>query len=155
MKLGIYIFMAIGLMTCKSAKFDKNPPFKISGATYNNWTGGQPGVSGIRVIINFETKEDVQFDKIYFAKKEGTTELYERKGKVFLVGRIDTSNPKQRDLTLHIDSKKEVKNELPKEETKIPFELKENEAIISYVYKGKTHYYKVENIQQTKADYYP
>lgn len=156
MKLAIYAFMFIGLMTCKSTKIEKNPPFKVTGATYNHWVGGQPGAKGIKVIISYETKADVTFDQIYFANKEGKIDVYKKDGKPYLIGHISTStsNPGE-DLILDIDSKKEVNNKLPQEEKKIPFELKENEAVISYTYKGKKSYYKVTNIKQTKTDFYP
>lgn len=141
-------------MTCKSAKLDKKPPFKITGATYNNWVGGQPGASGIRVIIAYDTNEDVTFDKIYFHKKEGKIDAYKKEGKVYLVGHINTSKPRGNDLVLEEDPKKEVNNKLP-EETTFPYELKDDEAIISYTHKGKVKFYKVKNIKQTKTDFYP
>ena len=68
MKLGIYLMMIIGLTTCKTLKFEKNPPFKITAATYNNWVGGQQGVSGIRVIIGYTTTEKIDFKSIFFYK---------------------------------------------------------------------------------------
>ena len=153
MKSIIYLFVILGLTTCKSTKFDSKAPFKISGATYNYWVGGQPGVSGIRVIINYSTSEDISFEKIYFQQKEGIIDIYKREGKTFLIGRINTSKTRKNDLILDIDSKKEVDNKLPK--SKIPFKLTKNEAVISYVYKGKKSYYKIKNIKQTKSDFYP
>jgi len=151
MKPVIYLFFVLGFMTCKSVKTDSNPPFTITGATYNYWVGGQPGVSGTRVIINYTSDQEVTFDKIYFQKKEGTVENYLRDEKTFIIGRINTSTPRG-DMTLDIDPKKEMNNKLPE---KIPFDLKENEAVIIYTYKGESHHYKVKNIKKTKSDFYP
>ncbi len=147
------IVSAVFLTQCKSTQFDLKPPFTITGATYNLWVGGQPGVSGIRVIIGYESKESIEFQKIYFAKKEGTLTARKKDGKTYLTGHIDTSKRREKDLVLDIDSKKEINNKLP--EPKLPFELKENEAVISYLVAGKIKYYKVENIKQTKTDFYP
>ena len=154
MRTLVYLFILLGLTTCKSAKIDDNPPFKISGATYNYWTGGQPGVSGIRVIINYITTEEVSFEKIYFQKKEGEIDEYKRDEKTFIIGRINTSKPRDKDLVMDVDPKKEMNNKPPQGAT-IPFELKDNEAMIVYRYKGKTYNYKVSNIKQTESDYYP
>ena len=153
MKPVIYLFIALGFMTCKSVNTESNPPFTINGSTYNYWVGGQPGVSGIRVIINYTSDQEVSFDKIYFQNKEGTIEKYEREGKIFLVGRINSSKPRNPDLVLDVDPKKEMNNKIP--DVKIPFELKENEAVIMYTYKGESHHFKVTNIKKTKTDFYP
>lgn len=153
MKPVLYLFIVLGFMNCKSVKSNENPPFTISGATYNYWVGGQPGVSGIKVIVNYTSDQEVTFDKIYFQKKEGTIENHLRDGKTFLIGRINTSKPRGEDLVLDIDPKKEMNNKIP--EKKIPFDLKENEAVIVYTYKGESHHYKVTNMKQTKSDFYP
>jgi hypothetical protein len=149
-----YLFIVLGFATCKSAQIDSNPPFNISGATYNYWTGGQPGASGIRVIINYTTTEEVSFEKIYFQKKEGEIDEYKRKGKTFIIGRINTSKPRGNELVMDIDPKKEMNNKPPQGAT-IPFELKENEAMIVYTYKGKSYNFKVTDIKQTESDFYP
>ena len=154
MKFVIYAYMVIGLMTCRSIKLEGTPPFTIQEATYNNWVGGREGVSGIKLLINYTSDQEVSFDKIYFQNKEGTIESNEKDGKTFLLGRIDTSTRKKdRDLVLDIDPKKEMNNPLPK--TKIPFELKENEAVILYTFKGESHHFKVKSIKKTKTEFYP
>ena len=38
---------------------------------------------------------------------------------------------------------------------KIPFELRENEAVITYTYKGISSHYKVIGITQTASEFYP
>lgn len=150
----MYLFILLGLTTCKSVKMDNNPPFKVSGASYNYWAGGQAGVSGIRVIVNYTTTEEVSFEKIYFQKKEGQIDEYTRKGKTFIIGRINTSKPRGNDLVMDADPKKEINNKPPEGAT-IPFELKDNEAVIVYTYKGKTYNFKVADIKQTESDFYP
>lgn len=153
MKIGIYVLMIIGLMSCKSLKFEKNPPFQITGATYNNWVGGQEGVSGMKVIIGYTSSENVTFKKIFFYNKEAATEIQEKDGKKYLVGFFDTSTRKDRDVIMDRDPKKEMKNKLP--EKKRLFELKENEAVIVYMDGETKKYVRVENIKQTKTDFYP
>ena len=153
MKSFFYLFILLGLASCKSTKFDNNPPFKVTEATYNYWTGGQQGVSGIRIKINYEANSEISFDKVYFENKEGTIDKYSDDGKTYIVGNISTSKPRGDDLVLDVDSKKEINNKLP--EMKIPFELEKNEAIISYTYNGETKYFKLKNIKQTESKFYP
>ncbi|MBL4605741.1 MAG: hypothetical protein JKY02_08825 [Flavobacteriaceae bacterium] len=153
MKTIIIAIAAVFLVQCKSAQFEAKPPVTITGATFNNWVGGQPGVSGIRVIIAYKQQENIEFQKIYFAEKEGKIETYQKKGKTYLVGYIDTSSREKEDLVLDRDPKKEMNNKLPKAD--FPFQLKENEAVISYLKNGKTKFFKVEKIKQTKTDFYP
>ncbi len=153
MKNIIIAIVAVFLIQCKSAQFDSKPPIKIPGATFNNWVGGQPGVSGIRVIIGYEKQADIELQKSSFPNKISKVEAYVRKDKTFLVGHIDTSSREKEDMILERDSKKEIKNKLP--EAKFPYELKENEAVISYLKNGKIKFFKIENIKQTKTDFYP
>ncbi|MFY0602344.1 MAG: hypothetical protein JXQ93_00235 [Flavobacteriaceae bacterium] len=153
MKLGVYLIMIIGLTTCKTLKLEKNPPFKVIGATYNNWVGGQQGVSGIRIIIGYTATKKINFKKIFFFDKEANIEMKEKEGKTYLFGYIDTSTRRNNDLVLNSSRKKEIKNTLP--ERKVAFKLEKNDAIISYLVKGKIKYVKIPNIKQTKTDYYP
>jgi hypothetical protein len=154
MKSFFYLFIILGFTTCKSAKVDGNAPFQVTEATYNYWTGGQPGVSGIRIVVHYkDAKKDISLDKIYFQNKEGEIETYTKDNTTFFVGRINTSKPRGDDLILDIDPKKEMNNKLPKE--KIPFDLKENEAMVIYTYKGESHHFKIKNIKKTKSEYFP
>ena len=152
MKYFFYSLLVLSFISCKSTKFDKNPPFKISNATYNYWTGGLPGASGIRIKVAYEASSEFTLKKIYFKNREGTIQTYKVKDKTFFVGSINTSK-QLNNTVMDIDSKKEINNKLPSK--KIPFNLKDNEAVISYKNKGKQHFFKIENIQKTNPDYYP
>lgn len=154
MKYFILAIMTIGLMSCKSIQPKENTPFTIQQATYNDWVGGREGVSGIKLLIQYSSDQNVSFNKVYFQNKEGTIESKEIDGKTFLHGRIDTSTSDQgQELILDADPKKEMKNSLPIK--KIPFELKENEAVIMYSYKGEQHHYRIKNFKKTKTEFYP
>lgn len=153
MKIGVYLLMLIGFMTCKSAKLEENPPFQINGATYNNWFGGQQGVSGMKVIISYSSENPVTFKKILFQNKEATLETKEQEGKKYLIGFFDTSTRKGGDLIMDKDPKKEMQNKTPKKP--YPFELKENEAVISYMDGETLKFVKVEKIKKTDSDFYP
>jgi len=156
MKVVALILVAMGVFTqCKSIKFDKNPPFKINGATFNNWVGGQPGVSGTRVMIGYTSEEKVAFESVYFNNRETKAALTTENGITYVIGHFSTSTVNNKeDLVLHADGKKEINNTLPKEK-KFPFKLKENEVVISFKEGKKIKYIKIEKIKKVASTFYP
>jgi len=154
MKFVALILIAVAFTQCKSVKFDKHPPFKVTDAAFSNWVGGLPGVSGIKVIIAYKTDTDVAFDSIFFANRKTKVELQKMNDKLYLIGHFDTSTvTNKEDLILHRNSNKELQNKVPNV-NKLPFKLKENEAVISFKEGDKTKYVKVKKIKQTKSDFY-
>ena len=147
--LGVLVFI-VGFTQCKSTKFDSNPPFTVEKSSYNNWVGGQPGVSGTRVEVYLTSKVDIAFDALYFKNRKTNVEFREKDGRTFLTAHYNTS--KRNDMILESDGKKEAVNKLPEN---FPFKLKENEAVISFKEGDKTKYVKIENIKETKPDHYP
>jgi len=152
LKVTLIAFITIFLTNCKSSQFDAKPPFSISSATYNDWVGGQEGVSGIRLVFNLNSKQTIKFLKVYFNKREAILETKEKEGITTLIGNISTSTIGNSNLVMDVDPKKEINNEIP--ETNFPFDLKEKEAVLSYLEKGVTKFYKVKNIKKTDTGYY-
>jgi hypothetical protein len=154
MKFILSLVMVFGLLSCKSTKSEIIPPFTVQEASYNNWIGGREGVSGIKLKILYTSNQEVSFDKIYFQNREGIIKMNKIEGKTFLIANFDTSTRNNgQELILDIDPKKEMTNKLP--ERKIPFELKENEAVVLYSFKGVSQHYKIKNIKKIKTEYYP
>ena len=150
--LGI-IILTIGLFQCKSSQFQQNPSFKIFGGTFEHYTGGIPGASGSWVRINYEATAKVDFQDIYFQGKKTKVEIQKVGKKTFASGHFNTSSTKSKaDLVLHQNGKEEYGNQVPKQKT--PFELKENEAVLSYKENGKIKYIKVENLKKAKPKFY-
>lgn len=151
----LFLFVITAMITqCKSTQFDTYPPFKIDAATYSSWNGGRPGVSGINVFIEYQSSIQVEFDSIYFKNKATKIQLILKNNNTAIAGYFSTSSKKnQPDLVLHKDSKKELKNNIPSIK-QFPFQLKENEAVISYKQGGKTKYFKVIDLKKIKSDFY-
>lgn len=150
MKTLSVILLTISFFQCKSAKLDQTPPFSIKEATYNRYVGGVRGVSGMWIHLNYETNSVVKFDSIYFQGKRAKIEIQKNNNKKLVSAHFNTSTrDTKNDLILDSNSLKEFNNELPKQKT--PFQLEENEAILSYLIKGKAHYYKVKNIKKIKT----
>ena len=137
---------------CGSAKLEEKPPFTITSAVYNNWSGGQPGEKGMNVNITYTSNYAIKFDSIFFSKRIQKIEMSKTKDKKMLTANF--SSAVKPDLILAENTSKEIKNEVPTIK-KFPFELKQNEAIISYIVKGKTKYYKVKSVKKGKSIFYP
>ena len=133
-------------ISCKSVEFQKNPPFEVLKVSYNHWAGGQPGVSGINIKIDYKTEFNVVFDSIYFQSRKGTIDSYTEGNDTFIIGRISTSSPK----TITPDNT--TTSEQPKE--KFPFKLAEDEAVLLYTHNSKTFYYKISNIEETDTKFF-
>ncbi|TDQ28642.1 hypothetical protein [Tenacibaculum caenipelagi] len=145
MKLIGILLLTFSLTQCVSVKTKNTHPFKIESASYYHVTGGVKGsYNSINLIINFTAEESVDFQKVYFQNRITNAVVEQHNDKQYIAARYKTSsNDDRKDLILHADPKEEFGN-TPTE--KFPFELKENEAMVSYVKNEKIYYVKVENI---------
>ena len=126
--------------------------FTITSAIYNNWAGGQPGNKGITVNIVYTSNYTIKFDSIYFSKRIAKLESNKNKEKKTISANFRSSV--KPDIILDKNTSKEINNAVPIHK-KFPFELKQNEAIISYIVKGKTKYFKVKSFKKGKPVFYP
>lgn len=149
------ILLAIGFSQCASVKFDQKPPFTVTNATYTSWVGGIKGASGTNVKFYYKTNANVVFEDIYYKGRLTKAELKKDKKGTLVVGYFKNESTALRDLQLHSDPKQEYGNQPPKKIEDFPFELKDNEAVISFTEDGKTKYYKVANIKREKSPLIP
>ena len=131
--------------SCKetSHQVQTNIPFSIEKATYNDWVAGvKGGGSGTNVIVTIKELDpnNIEVDSMYFRSRKVKVEI---KGSSY-IGRFNSRLNQRQDKVLHSDSKKEFGNQVPEVEMKIPFELENNEAVISYKEKGKLKFYKIK-----------
>ena len=140
---------------CSSAqKIQENAPIAHNQVYFQKWIAGvQGGGSGINIFI--PTKDtSVQLDSVYFRGKSTKLELTTQ-GESMYVGRFFTDFNKRKDMIMSSDSKEEMVNELPEIPQKIPFELNDNECIISYLDGDKTKYFKIDNVVEKETIPYP
>lgn len=146
------LFFVLLLTSCANYTKPPNTGFEIQGASFNRWFGGQPGASGIKIIVAYKALDSIKFKKLYFQKKSADVLYKNEKGKTYLLGYINTSK-EQEDVVLDVDPKKELNNQLPI--VNLPFKLKENEIALSYETSEGIRYYIIREVKETKADYYP
>ena len=139
-------FLAISFSQCVSQKFENNPPFTIESAIYKNITGGRAGNNSLDIHLTFSSKKKIEFDKLYFQNRIIKAVIETKSGVKYIMGRYNTSPKNSRFLfdneTLE---NKGIKDEKQK---KFPFELKENEAILSYKEHGTVKFYKISSLKK-------
>ena len=148
LKTLLILSITLCLSGCSTVKLTETAPFKVTGATYHSWAGGQPGVKGINVIVGVEYNSDILFKNIYFQNRKVQITTETKNNKKYIVGNINTSTRSEETII-----KKETKEKVSKND--FPFELENDQAVLAYEIKGKMYYYKVANIQKTKTVFYP
>ena len=152
--LPISAIIIMSFSQCSSAQFDKKAPVTITDAYYKNWVGGIPGVKGVLITIKAKAPEtDIIFDSIYFNNKMVKLNSQLQKNELILTGNFIVHS-KTDLIVMHADPKEEFGNKPPNISNKIPFELQDNEAVISYFIKSKKRYYKLYNIKKEKTSSY-
>ncbi|MEZ4856918.1 MAG: hypothetical protein R2812_10640 [Gelidibacter sp.] len=138
-------------------KLQKSVPIAFSEVYFQRWTAGvEGGGSGINLYIELasELPKNIQLDSVYFRGKAAKFET-KPQNKLLYIGRFKTEFNPSKDLIMSNDSLNEYGNEMSVNIKKLPFNLKENEGIISYKEGKNTKYYKVENIVEKRVLNYP
>ncbi|EAR13443.1 hypothetical protein PI23P_03077 [Polaribacter irgensii 23-P] len=139
---------------CSSSIFVSNPPFSVEKAFYNDWVGGQPGVRGMLLEVHLKNAAGIVFDSLYFQSKSTEVSVRNLDAKIQLIGQYTIANRIRRDVILNKDSSKELKNPFPSLR-QFPFDLMNNEAVLSYKKEGKMLYFKVKNIRKVSTVPFP
>ena len=153
MKIYLLGFLVICLSFCASKeKIQDIFPQEIASVYFQKWVGGRPeSGSGTNFTINFvqPLTKSVQLIQVYFQNQEAS------------IIKIDNThftanfkNPNNNDLILDANSTNEYGN-TPLTISTPKFELKSNEAVIEYDYKGKKRFYKISNIKEKALIAYP
>lgn len=141
---------------CGSAQFDKEAPFTIHRAYYQDWFGGQPGSKGTLVTVEISrAAESIVFDSIFFNGKIKRLDKTVSDSKQLLLGNFPTTTLSDKNIIMHSDPKEEMANKISEPILNYSFELAGNECVISYIIKKRKRYYKVENLKKEKSIYYP
>jgi hypothetical protein len=155
----ILVIILLSFSFCSATKnnikneITDNHPFKVTKATYNTWVGGKPGINGFNISITIDNPE-IKLDSVFFRNMKTELKQDINAGTHNFVG-VFTILKAQHDYNLDKDPLKEYGNQAPNVSLKIPFELKKNEAVVSYLYEGNTHYYKIETLVKIRPIVYP
>jgi len=144
--LTVIIFSVI-VIGCKSQSLETSAPFSIDEKTYFYWTGAKQGTEGTTIRLVGRTQSmNVSFSKLYFQNHEyGIVPEFNTDG--FLIQGTFTKF-KEKDVIMHKDPAAEYGNPVPQIEKKIPFDLKDDEAVLLYSVNGLEGYHKISGITQ-------
>ncbi len=162
MKLLANLFLFSLVLTCftqcsSAQKLEKETPFKIGNAYFQSWVAGvEGGGSGINIFITVEGKsqDKTELDSVYFRGKASKFETKPNNLDLF-IGRFSTPFNQKRDLIMSNKPDAEYGNEAPQPNFKIPFDLKDDECVISYKEGNKTKYFRIENVAEKRLQQYP
>lgn len=146
--LGFITLLSITFFGCGVSKVKSQAqyPFKVLKATYANAVGEQPDliVTTLKITVN---NNEIQLDSVFFRSYKAPLQRVDNAENSIFAGSFTTSTTPH-DYILSSDPKKEFGNKPPLKVSKLPFELKENEAVVSYVYKDKVKYYIISEVKQ-------
>ncbi|WP_303316521.1 hypothetical protein Q4Q34_06855 [Flavivirga abyssicola] len=134
-------------------KLQDSVPLEIGQVYHQSWVAGvKGGGSGINVFIPLlSNSKNIVLDSIYFRGKAVKLE----KDKMLYIGRYALSANQNKDIIMSSDPIAEYGNLVPEIPKKIPFELKEDECVVSYNEGHKIKYYKISNIIEQESLNYP
>ncbi len=145
------IFLLIFSLTqCKTQAIENEVPFTIKEKNYFYWAAGKKGTNGVNInIVGEFNTTNLGFTTIYFQNREYKVIPQFNGGKFTLTGSYSILNTK------NILMDEEGKSKDVAEVNKIPFELKNDEALIIYTINGRNHYYKITGVKKMATIYYP
>jgi len=146
----------LSLFQCASAPRLENGEqvFGIGEIYYQKWVAGIPnGGSGINLYFTTAyEKYGLVIDSIYFRGKIAKPK-FNPESQMFIASFQSINNKK--DIILSDKPNAEFGNEAPIIPKKFPFDLKEDECVISYIDGNNTRYFKIENIKEKQMLSYP
>jgi hypothetical protein len=155
--LGASLLFAIlaSFSQCSSTqKIQEKPPTAIGQVYFQKWVAGvRGGGAGLNIFIPVNDTA-IKLDSVYFKGKSAKLEIKPGKN-IFYVGRFISDINQKKDIIMSSEPHAEFNNPKPKLAKKIPFQLKHNECIISYIQDDKIKYFKIDNVVEKKLIPYP
>lgn len=137
-----------------SKKMQEKAPVKITEVYSQDWVGGIQGAGGgTNVFIKIKGENTTLLDSLYFREKIEKLELDTDNN--YVAHFLSDVNRGPNDLIMNGDSKKEYGNSIPLKRKKFPFELKDDEAVVSYTDNGQIKYFKIQNIEDKPSLAFP
>jgi len=144
------------LSSCAGGKetgfsFDQEPPFTLGDVYYQDWVAGvREGGSGTNVYITIDSYiDEVVIKDIYFRNKKLKAQNTPQNRDQY-IGYL--KNQPRPDIIMDIDPVKESQN-IPPES--FPFQLEEDEAVLSYLHNEEIKFLKISKMEQKPMIAYP
>lgn len=152
------IVLALSFSGCSSQKkMVTEPPFTLGEATCERWVGGRAETGSgmlLEIPILSENLDAMKLQQAYF--RGMIADITMENGDKGWVAKANfrKQNAEKPDMVMHSDGKQEVGNQPPKLQDKFPFELENNECVISFLVGESLKFYKVEGIKELQQKIY-
>ncbi|WP_136667543.1 hypothetical protein [Flavobacterium sp. H122] len=146
--LYLILVLILSVQNCSNQIQDKFPA-AVKEVYHQHWIGGvQGGGSGTGFYIEFKTKlpETIVLKQLYF--RNGLAQANKTSETQYLFNFVGKANWDRRG-ELEISDVPAPKTINP------PYPIKENEAILEYLYKGERKYFKISNVKEKEMLAYP
>ena len=139
---------------CSSTKeLQDRSPTELGQVYFQKWIAGvEGGGSGLNLMIPIKENR-MSLDSVYFRGKRAKLEFQE--AQMLYIGRFLDNFNKPKDMVMSGDKNAEYGNRVPEIQGKIPFDLKDNECVISFKEEGTMKYFKVEDIVEKEMIPFP
>jgi hypothetical protein len=146
----IFFFVSAGFITaifsnCAGNKgLQERSPAQFQQAYYTT------NQEGIKLIIPVESIQNnkVILDSVYFQGLKAALQK-DLKNPAFYFAQF---NKGKQDLIMSSDPKEEYVNKIPRKAEKVPFEMKDDEAVIVFTQYNKTEYFKIRGIMERSKE---
>ena len=126
-------------------KIEKKAPIDLKEAHFERWVSGiKGGGSGINVFLQLDTAKssnEIELKGIYFRKKYA---VLENQGDHAFRAYIKGGPNWKKIETITMGPEKQKKEEVTETKEEFPFQLNENEAVISFLHRGQLKYTKIQ-----------
>lgn len=151
---GIFIIMSFS--NCANGrKITEKPPVAMQQVYYTPWAGGvKETESGYNLFIPVEARnEGVALDSVYFRGKGAELFTNPQHPDLYIAHFVTSSSSEEEpDFVMSSDPREEYGNRPPKISRHFPFELEDDEAVVSFQKNGKKSYYKITGIKKKNSD---
>lgn len=119
---------------------------RLGDVVSENWrTEGSP-LSGTNIFIPVTSGSDILLDSVYYRGRGAKLEKVQRGSYLVYIGRFE--NRPKTDIIMHADPRKEVGNQPPEFRKAIPFELEEDEAVVSFKEGNAVKYFRIARVKE-------
>lgn len=154
LSVGIFcVFLSVGFSQCSTMKLSETIELQKEDASkvyYQHWVAGvRGGGSGTNVFIHKSIIDGKAVDSIYFQNKIAKLEVPNGTNEIYTASFRRNLNQRQiPDLSQQGENPETIEQEQP-------FNLEDNEAVVSYIENDTKKYLKITNITKKEALAYP
>lgn len=146
--------MSLSTSKCSEGKkMDKKAP-AIIGEAYTLASEDASDNFGYKLYIPVHSQEqrDLLLDSVYFRSQIEKLDRITDGSNILYVAEFKNFEESNADMIMSSNPLEEMANKPPKIQKRIPFEIEDNECIVSYKYKGDVRYFKIEHIQERPSE---